>query len=173
MITHVVAMAFDQAIGKNNQLPWHLPEDLKHFKEVTMGQTVVMGTNTFRSVVKYANGKEILPGRNIIVISGTPGGITKLNDEIPQPQGVSYWTKAVLDHYIKTNLSKELLIIGGSQLYATYPPDKICATHIELAVPDADTFYNVDLNSFNISFESDDLVAVNGTTYRHTIYVRP
>lgn len=170
MITHIVAMGLNQAIGKNNKLPWHLPEDLKHFKDVTMGKTVVMGTNTFRSIVQYSKGKPILPGRTIIVISGTPTGITRLNDEIPQPEGVAYWTKPLLDIHIKSNPNIEINIVGGAQLYATYEPDKIIATHVQVDVPDADTFYHVDLTKYKVWDASAALYSSTDIEYEYITY---
>src|SRR4051812_27003560 len=61
-INIVVAIATNNAIGKNNQLLWYLPNDLKHFKQVTTGQTVIMGRKTFDSI-----GKPLPKRRNIIV----------------------------------------------------------------------------------------------------------
>lgn len=170
MITHIVAMGQNGAIGKNNKLPWHLPEDLKHFKDVTMGKTIVMGTNTFRSIVQYAKGKAILPGRNIIVISGTPTGITRLNDEIPQPEGISYWTKPLLDMHIKSNPDIEINIVGGAQLYATYVPDKIIATRVQVDITDADTFYNIDLDQYCTYESSGLLTSISNIEYEYVTY---
>ena len=62
-ITLVVAMAQNRVIGRDNALPWHLPEDLKHFRALTMGKPIVMGRRTFASIGKA------LPGRTSIVVS--------------------------------------------------------------------------------------------------------
>lgn len=148
MITHIVAMDRNRAIGRDNELPWHLPEDLQHFKEITMDKTIVMGSNTFRSIVKYANGRPLLPGRDIIVISASPGNVTRLFDEIGQPTNVKYWTKPVLDFYIKANLTSDIFIVGGAKLYGTYRPDRILATIVDLKVEDADTFYPWDIQEY-------------------------
>ena len=56
-------------IGINNELPWHIPEDLKRFKQVTMNQTVIMGKNTFLSLLPYFVDKEVLPNRNKIILT--------------------------------------------------------------------------------------------------------
>ena len=66
-ITLVVAMARNRVIGRDNALPWHLPEDLKRFRALTMGKPIVMGRRTFASIGKA------LPGRTSIVISRQPG----------------------------------------------------------------------------------------------------
>ena len=60
MLYHVVAMAENRVIGKANRLPWHFSSDLKHFKQLTMGQTILMGRKTFESIGKP------LPGRIVI-----------------------------------------------------------------------------------------------------------
>jgi dihydrofolate reductase len=63
MATLVVAIAKNRAIGLNNQMPWHLPEDLQHFKRTTLGHTLIMGRKTFESIGKP------LPGRRTIVLT--------------------------------------------------------------------------------------------------------
>ena len=59
----LVAMSSNRVIGRNNQLPWHLPEDLKHFKALTMGHPIIMGRKTYESIGK------VLPGRTNIIVS--------------------------------------------------------------------------------------------------------
>ena len=66
MLSLIVAMSTNRVIGINNSLPWHLPNDLKYFKQATMGKPIVMGRNTFESIGKP------LPGRRNIVISRNP-----------------------------------------------------------------------------------------------------
>jgi dihydrofolate reductase len=63
----VAAVAANRIIGANGQLPWHLPEDLKHFKQLTLGHPVIMGRRTWESLGRA------LPGRENIVVTGTPG----------------------------------------------------------------------------------------------------
>lgn len=172
MITHVVAMDSTQAIGKGNLLPWHLPEDLKHFKEVTLGKTVIMGSNTFRSIVSYSKGKPLLPGRKIIVICSSPTTVTRLNDEIPQPTDVAYWTKAVLDMYLKQNTSTENIIIGGSQLYGTYEPDKVISTSVNVVTEDADSYYPWDLTVGYSEESSETLTSVTGINFSYKTYTK-
>ena len=73
-VTLVVAMALNRVIGRDNALPWHLPEDLKRFRALTMGKPVVMGRRTFESIGRA------LPGRTNIVVSRQP--------ELGLPEGV-------------------------------------------------------------------------------------
>ena len=91
----------NRAIGKNNQLLWHLPEDLKHFKEITSGHPVIMGLNTFRSIGRS------LPNRTNIVLS-------QQDENIPE---------AIICHSLDEAIDiagqhdqKEIFIIGGGQV---------------------------------------------------------
>ena len=68
MLYHVVAMAEGRVIGKDNKLPWHFPSDLKHFKQLTTGSTVLMGRKTFESILAM-NGGKALPSRENFVLS--------------------------------------------------------------------------------------------------------
>lgn len=128
----IVAVAENGVIGRNNQLPWYLPEDLKYFKRVTMGKPIVMGRKTFESIGRP------LPGRtNIIVTRSTDycaDGIkvvNSVNDAIKLADDV-----AVLDG------SSELMVIGGAQLYADILPvtDRLYFTEVHADV-DGDAFF--------------------------------
>ncbi len=126
-ISLIVAMANDRVIGRGNQMPWHLPADLKHFKSVTMGKPVVMGRRTFESIGRP------LPGRLNIVISRNSDwhyeGVetaTSLDDALSKVQDVT-----------------EVMVIGGGQLYVQALPiaQTLYLTHISLDVSDADTWF--------------------------------
>lgn len=126
-ISLIVAMANNRVIGRGNQMPWHLPADLKHFKSVTMGKPVVMGRRTFESIGRP------LPGRLNIVISRNSDwhceGVetaTSLDDALSKVQDVT-----------------EVMVIGGGQLYAQALPiaQTLYLTHISLDVSDADTWF--------------------------------
>lgn len=128
MLSLIVAAAQNNAIGKNNQLLWHLPNDLKFFKNTTWGMPVIMGRKTFESVNKP------LPGRFNIVITRQPGwnaeGVivaSDLDDAICKAR--------------ETNC-KELFVIGGGEIYnqAYAMADKIYLTRVD-ATPDGDTFF--------------------------------
>ncbi|RDE18165.1 dihydrofolate reductase [Motiliproteus coralliicola] len=103
----IVAQSDNRVIGRNNALPWHLPEDLKYFKSVTMGKVIIMGRKTYESIGRP------LPGRTNLVVSRDPeyraDGITVVNSleqAIEQAQAVS-----------EINGADEALIIGGANLY--------------------------------------------------------
>ena len=106
MISMIVAMAENRAIGKNNELLWHLPKDFQHFKSVTMGKPIVMGRKTFESIGKA------LPGRKNIVIT---------RDSNFTAEGV------VIVHSIAAALEAseefdDVMVIGGASFYEQMLP---------------------------------------------------
>lgn len=101
----LVAMAGNRVIGKNNRLPWHLPADLKHFKFLTMGQTIVMGRKTYESIGKP------LPGRANVII-------TRQTDyEVPGAVVVNTIEDALMVCEDISIGNPENFIIGGEKLY--------------------------------------------------------
>src|SRR6056297_1078007 len=128
MLSLIVAAAENSAIGKDNDLMWHLPDDLKHFKRTTKGHHVIMGRKTFES-----QGKKPLPGRTNIVIT------RKKDYSAPKCIVVSSLEKA-LDAVKK---DEEPFIIGGSEIYkkALSKVDRIYLTRVH-ATFDADTFFS-------------------------------
>ncbi|RVT98097.1 dihydrofolate reductase [Mucilaginibacter limnophilus] len=96
----IVAISQNYAIGKNNQLLWHMPHDLKHFKETTSGHTVIMGRKTFDSV-----GKPLPRRRNIV--------ITRQHIEIAGCEVVS----SIDDAIELCKDEEEVFIVGGAEIY--------------------------------------------------------
>ncbi|WP_270817707.1 type 3 dihydrofolate reductase [Aeromonas sp. Y318-3] len=121
-ISMIAAMAHDRVIGKDNQMPWHLPADLAHFKRVTLGKPVLMGRKTFESIGRP------LPGRRNLVISRNPGY---------QAEGIEVVgsVEAALALLAGSSV-EELMVIGGGHLYAEMLPSADCLylTQIDLAV---------------------------------------
>jgi dihydrofolate reductase len=101
----LVAMAKNRVIGRDNKLPWHLPADLKHFKYLTMGQTIVMGRKTYESIGKP------LPCRVNIIITRQAGY------EVPGATVVSTIDDALLMCEKIRSINGENFIIGGEELY--------------------------------------------------------
>lgn len=101
----LVAMAKNRVIGRNNQLPWHLAADLKHFKFLTMGQTIVMGRKTYESIGRP------LPGRANIIITRQTGY------EVPGATVVNSLEDALLICEETGTVNSENFIIGGEKLY--------------------------------------------------------
>lgn len=101
----LVAMARNRVIGRNNKLPWHLPADLKHFKFLTMGQTIVMGRKTYESIGKP------LSGRSNIIITRQAGYA------VPGAIVVTSIDDALLLCEETSSINGENFIIGGETLY--------------------------------------------------------
>ncbi|WP_068988491.1 type 3 dihydrofolate reductase [Kangiella sediminilitoris] len=122
IISFVVAMANDRVIGKGNQMPWHLPADLKHFKAVTLGKPVVMGRKTHESIGM------VLPGRKNIIISRNPNYRSDFhNDQCEVVTSI----EAALE---MTRNEDEVMIIGGANIYGQLldKADKLYLTFIDL-----------------------------------------
>ncbi len=147
-ISLVVAASENNAIGKNNQLIWHLPNDLKFFKNTTWGFPVIMGRKSFESVNKP------LPGRTNIVITTNP-------DWKAETVIVVNNLKDAIQKAAETN-SKQIFIIGGGEIYKQSMDiaDSIYITRVHVDV-EGDTFFPVIDESkwkltSNQDFEADE-----------------
>ena len=125
-VSLIVAMAKNRVIGLNNTLPWHLPADLKHFKELTMGHHIVMGRKTYESIGKP------LPGRTSVVVTRNP---------------VYSVPGAVVVNSLEAAISscgddEEIFVIGGAELYrqAITLADRIYLTEIDANI-DGDAYF--------------------------------
>ena len=128
MISIIVAISEENAIGKKGGLLCHLPNDLKHFKAVTSGSTVIMGERTFFSLPKHP-----LPNRRNIVITDVAG---KTFDGAESAYSIEEAVQMVANE-------QEAFIIGGGMVYRQFMPiaDKLYITHIHHSWQDADTFF--------------------------------
>ncbi|WP_339143843.1 MULTISPECIES: type 3 dihydrofolate reductase [Pseudoalteromonas] len=124
VISMIAAMANNRVIGKDNDMPWHLPADLQHFKKVTLGKPVIMGRKTFESIGRP------LPGRRNIVISRNLDYTKEGIEVVTSPEAA---LSAVED-------SDEIMIIGGGHIYDIFLPyaQRLYLTFIDLEV-DGDT----------------------------------
>lgn len=133
-IVLVVARARNGVIGRDGALPWHLPDDLKRFKRMTVGKPVVMGRKTFESIGRP------LPGRQNIVLTRDPAwrayGVTV----------VANFAEAVAAAGLDPRVRPELMIIGGAQVYAEALP---LATRVELTEVDAEPEGDTVLPAFD------------------------
>ena len=127
-ISIVVAVTTDGAIGNKGDLLYHISEDLKNFKRLTMGHPIIMGRKTFESLPGGA-----LPGRRNIVIS---------RNRDFSPEGVDVYS-SLTSALATIDLDTEAMVIGGGQLYRLAMPlvSKLYLTEIEAVDPDADTFF--------------------------------
>ena len=128
MISLIAAMDRNRAIGRGNALPWHLPDDLKHFKQVTLGKPVVMGRKTFESL-----GCRPLPGRPNLVVSRQ--GV--------HADGVAVFATLEAALLAAQCQADEVMVIGGGQIYAQALPlaERLYLTRVETEIEDADTWF--------------------------------
>ena len=157
IISLVVAASNNNIIGKDNGLLWHLPEDMKHFKNVTWGMPVVMGRKTFESF------KRPLPGRKNIVLS--------TQKDLKIEGAIVLHSMKDVEFMVKEMDVKEMMVIGGGEIYKMYFPKahNIYMTRVD-AVLEGDTSFPVinekewqlvsevghtsdDKHAFNYSFE--------------------
>jgi len=127
MISMIAAVAKNRAIGFENKLIYWLPNDLKRFKALTTGHTIVMGRKTFESLPKGA-----LPNRRNCVL-------TTSTKELPGCECFACW-----DDFIKScNPDEDIYIIGGASLYTNLlnKADRLCLTEIDDTPAQADTFF--------------------------------
>ena len=140
MLTIIAAVSENNALGKDNQLLWHLPEDFKRFKTLTSGHYIIMGRKTFESFPKP------LPNRTHLIITRQPN--------YQAPEGcvvVSSLEKAM--ELCPAN--EEAFVIGGGEIYqqAINIVDKIDVTRVHTTI-DADTFFpEIDTNIWKLVFE--------------------
>ncbi|PIR74298.1 MAG: hypothetical protein COU35_03325 [Candidatus Magasanikbacteria bacterium CG10_big_fil_rev_8_21_14_0_10_47_10] len=129
MIAHVVAIAQNNCIGKNGTLPWHLPEDLRHFKAVTDGHVVLMGRKTWESLPEKFRP---LPNRINIVITRNANYLV--------PTGVELFTD--LDAALRAHAKEDIMIIGGAEIFRQTMDlaDTLYITHVQQTV-EGDAFY--------------------------------
>jgi dihydrofolate reductase len=136
----IVAVSRNGVIGVDNQLPWHLPEDLKYFKSVTMGKPLIMGRKTYDSIGRP------LPGRTNIVITRDPSW---------QAQGVE--VAQSLEAALQLGHSAcdaagvdEIMVIGGEQIYRMTLPeaDRLYLTQVDAEVEGDAFFPEVDFSQW-------------------------
>ena len=143
IVSLIVAIDQDNGIGKDNKLPWHLPADLKHFKTLTTGHTIVMGRKTFDSIGKP------LPNRRNIVISRQKG-LEAEGSEVVQ---------SFPEAFNLCEDENEIFIIGGAQIFDyAIPLANILYLTIIRHSFEADTFFpEIDLNNWIEEQKSEHL----------------
>lgn len=139
-ISIVVAVAANNAIGKNNQLLWHLPADLKHFKQITTGHTVFMGRKTFQSIGKA------LPNRRNIIISRSVKAV----------EGCEVLA-SLEEALLLAGENEEVMVIGGATIYNQALPKtrRIYLTRVHYEF-EADTYFpEIDPNQWRETTRED------------------
>lgn len=149
MISIIVATSENNVIGHLNKIPWYMPRDLKHFASVTKGHSVIMGRNTYESIVARL-GKPLPDRKNFVV--------TRNSDFKADGCVVAHSLEESLK---KTEDEQEVFVIGGSQLYseAISKADKIYRTLIHTKIEGDAFFPEIDLEKWQLvesKFESKD-----------------
>ena len=141
--TIIVAISDNNAIGRSNQLLWHISEDLRFFKRTTLGCPIIMGRKTFESIGRA------LPKRvNIVVSRGF-----NTAEEVAVAASLEDAFKVAQE----TNLEK-CFVIGGGQIYAQALPlvDRLVVTHVHTIIEDADTFFpQIDADVWQVAQRSE------------------
>lgn len=141
IISAIVAVAKNNVIGKDNDIPWYLPADLKYFKKVTLGHHIVMGRKCYESIGRP------LPKRTNIVITRNPFFIA---------------TGCLVTHNLaeavkiaEENGEEEVFIIGGGQIYEIAMPhvDRIYLTEVDLEVEGDIVFPEIDMDNWELTWE--------------------
>ena len=156
-LTLVVAIDAQRGIGIDNQLPWHLPEDLAHFKRVTLGKPVIMGRKTFDSI-----GRALPKRRNIVVTRNRQWA----------HEGVE--SAASLEAAIAMLGGEAASIIGGAQVFseAMHVADAMIVTHIAHSF-DCDTFFPpIDPHTWQETTRETHHSQANGYDYAFVTYAR-
>ena len=148
MFSIIVAIGKNREIGKGNKLLWHIPEDLKNFKEITTGKTVIMGRKTFESIGRP------LPNRKNIVLSKNG------DKESFEQKGIKLYQN--LENLIADykNYEEEIFIIGGEQIYREFMQKglvrRLYISYIEFSDSEADAYFpEIDSPSWKIIKEKN------------------
>lgn len=154
-IAIIAAISTNHCIGVNNTLPWHIPEDLKHFKKITTGKTVIMGRKTWESLPEAFRP---LPKRKNIVIT------RQSNFAVP----ADVETCASLQACIEKHQTDELFIIGGGQLYteALTIADTLYITEVHQEITQCDTFFPPILDTKWQKVARENFVTHSFVTYK-------
>ena len=161
MLSIIVAKAKNNIIGKDNKLLWHLPDDLKRFKELTIGHNIIMGRKTFESL------GGILPNRKHIVFTQNPD--FKINDENVQV----VHSMLEIQEYIENN--EENFVIGGAMIYNLLMPyvTKMYVTEIEKDFQGDAFFPRIDTQVWKeVSRENGMKDENNDFDYDYVVYER-
>ena len=161
MLSIIVAKAKNNIIGKDNKLLWHLPDDLKRFKELTIGHNIIMGRKTFESL------EGILPNRKHIVFTQNPD--FKINDENVQV----VHSMLEIQEYIEND--EENFVIGGAMIYNLLMPyvTKMYVTEIEKDFQGDAFFPRIDTQVWKeVSRENGMKDENNDFDYDYVVYER-
>ena len=148
MLSIIVATANNNIIGGNNKLLWHIPEDLKRFKSITSGHTIIMGRKTFESL------PGVLPNRKHIVITRDKDfNVDNVDVEIVNN------IKEVINRFINT--PETAYIIGGGEIYKQliHNVNNLFLTEVLENFEGDTTFPQINYNDFTVDYQSEILIS--------------
>jgi len=153
----IVAIAHDGVIGVNNTLPWHLPEDLKRFRALTMGHHIIMGRKTYESL------NRLLPGRTTVIVTRNPQY---------QVQGALV-SGSLPDALAQSAGDDEVFLIGGAELYreGLAQADLLYITEIDARFEGDAFFPEIDFSQWRLVAEESHL-SEKGLAFRYLTYER-
>lgn len=159
MISFLLALDRNKLIGKDNDLPWHLPADLNYFKRVTMGHTIVMGRKTYQSIGKP------LKGRENVVLTHDPHFEAPGCTVVHSPEDVLKLSRP----------DNEVFVIGGNGVFKAFEPyvDRLYLTEIDHAF-EGDTYFTMDYANWLVQSEEEGTVdEINLYPHRFVVLSRP
>jgi dihydrofolate reductase len=175
MVNIIVAVADNWAIGKDNQLLWHISEDLKFFRSTTVGCPVIMGRKTYESIGRP------LPKRLNIIVSrkgyDAPEGVVVVDslEEAFAAASATSTLPSVLSSEVETSPQK-CFVIGGGQIYAQAMQiaDEMVITHVHTVIEDADTYFPaIDPSIWQVAERSElKTDPESGYTFEFVKYIR-
>lgn len=158
----VWAMAQNRVIGRNNALPWHLPEDLKYFKRITMGKPIIMGRKTFESIGKP------LPGRTNIVVTRNPDWH---HDGVKVVSSLEA-ARELCESIAEIDGTEEAMVIGGAEIYRQALPlaDRLYLTEVHAEVNGDTVFPDFDRSQWQETAR-EDFEAVGPNPYNYSFII--
>lgn len=168
MISIIAAIGKNNELGKGNRLLWQIPADMKHFRELTFGHTVVMGRKTFESI-----GRPLPSRKNIVITRDKNYNKTDFSHGVNVTHSLE---EALKISRTTLDINEEIFVIGGAEIYkqALSVVDKLYITHIDAKDKNADSFFPeiVPIVWNEVSHEEHKADEKNPIPYTFSIYER-
>lgn len=163
----IVAVSKNNCIGLNNELPWHIPSELKYFKKVTTHSTVIVGSKTLKSIGR------LLPNREMIVITRDSDAMVKWLHE-NNMLSVRLATNASDARNIATELNRPIIAIGGSSIYDLFldQVNTIYLTRVDLDVAGDSFFPELDMDTWLLRKSTSVASTATTPSYVKEVYTR-
>lgn len=166
-VNMISAVSLDGAIGKDNSLLWHIPEDLKFYKEMTINKSCIVGVNTYNSLPDVAK-----KNRLYCIVDGT--GYIKMHENKNKISGFANPKDAI--KFLEEKGESECIIVGGAMLYKTSIQyvNTCYITWVNKMYPDADAVFPIDylFKKFEVSSETNWIESKTGIKYKFATYIK-